>query len=57
MVYIKSGRHQTLIVPTNITDLFPEDHICYMVERIVEDLDYSIFDKKYAYRSQLSILS
>ena len=46
--YIKSYRNQNYILPPNITDLFSEDHVCYLIEQITDELDYSEFNKKYA---------
>ena len=48
MVYIKTLKGQTMLMPQNICDLIPEDHICYLVESFVESLDYSDFDKLYS---------
>ena len=48
MAYIKSYRNQNYILPPNITDLFSEDHVCYLIEQITDDLDYSEFNDKYA---------
>jgi transposase len=48
MVYIKTLKCQTMLIPQNICDLIPEDHICYLVESFVESLDYSEFDKYYS---------
>ena len=46
MVYIKSNPKQTLLLPTNLRDIIPKDHICYLIEDVVEQLDFSSFDKK-----------
>lgn len=48
MAYITSFKNQNYLLPLNITDLFSEDHVCYLIEQIAEQLDYSEFDKKYA---------
>lgn len=48
MAYITSFKNQNYLLPLNITDLFSEDHACYLIEQIAEQLDYSEFDKKYA---------
>jgi len=48
MAYIKSFRNQNYILPPNITDLFSENHVCYLIEQITDDLNYSEFDEKYA---------
>jgi len=46
MVYIKSSPKQTLLLPTNLRDIIPKDHICYLIEDVVDQLDYSNFDKE-----------
>ncbi len=45
MVYIKSSPKQTLLLPTNLRDIIPKDHICYLIEGVVNQLDFSSFDK------------
>ena len=46
MVYIKSSPQQTLLLPTNLRDIIPKDHICYLIEDVVDQLDYREFDKE-----------
>ena len=46
MVYIKSNPKQTLLLPTNLRDIIPKDHICYLIENIISQLDFSEFDKE-----------
>ncbi|MFH1209942.1 MAG: IS1182 family transposase [archaeon] len=46
MVYIKSDPQQTLLLPTDLRDIIPKDHICYLIEDIIDQLDYNEFDKK-----------
>src|SRR3989338_7748059 len=46
MVYIKSSPKQTLLLPTNLRDIIPKDHICYLIEDVIEQLDFSNFDKQ-----------
>jgi transposase len=46
IVYIKSSSKQTLLLPTNLRDIIPKDHICYLIENVIEELDFSDFDKK-----------
>lgn len=48
MAYIKSYRGQNYLFPPNLTDLFSGDHVCYLIEQITDDLDYSKFNEKYA---------
>ena len=46
MVYIKSNSKQTILLPTNLRDIIPKDHICYLIEDVVSQLDFINFDKK-----------
>ena len=45
MVYIKSNPKQTLLLPTNLRDIIPKDHMCYLIENIIDQLDFSSFDE------------
>lgn len=46
MVYIKSDAKQTFLLPTDLRTIIPKDHICYLIESVVDQLDYTMFDKK-----------
>jgi len=46
MVYIKSNAEQTFLLPTNLRTIIPKDHMCYLIEDVIEQLDYNFFDKK-----------
>lgn len=48
MAYIKSFRNQNYLIPPKISDLFSKDHVCYLIEQITDNLDYSEFDLKYS---------
>lgn len=48
MAYIQSQKGETWLLPPSIEEMIPEDHICYLVEGIVESLDYSEFNIKYS---------
>jgi len=48
MAYIKSYPNQNYLIPPKITDLFPKNHVCYLIENIANNLDYSKFDQRYA---------
>ena len=48
MAYIKSYPNQNYLIPPKITDLFSKDHVCYLIEQIANEMDYSKFDQKYA---------
>jgi transposase len=47
MVFLKSFKNQSWLLPPSIEELIPEDHICYLVESFIESLDFSTFDEKY----------
>jgi len=46
MVYIKSDPNQTLLLPTNLRDIIDKDHICFLIEEVVNQLDFKDFDEK-----------
>ncbi len=46
MVYIKSDSSQTLLLPTNLRDIIPKDHICFLIEEVVNQVDFQEFDEK-----------
>src|SRR3989338_5793675 len=46
MVYIKSDPSQTLLLPTNLRDIIPEDHICFLIEEVVNQLNFDNFNQK-----------
>ena len=48
MAYIKSNRNQNWLLPPNVKDMIPEDHICFLIEDVVDKLDFSKFDIKYS---------
>ncbi len=48
MAYIKSFRGQNWLLPPNIKDMIPKDHICFLVEEVVDKLDFSSFEIKYS---------
>ena len=48
MAYIQSYKDQSWLLPPSIEDLIPEDHICFLVESLVDSLDYSSFDIRYS---------
>ena len=47
MAYIQSNKDQNWLIPKNIKDIIPKDHICFLVEDFVEQLDFSNFDMIY----------
>ena len=48
MTYNQSCKEQTWLLPPNIEDLIPEDHVCFLIESLVDALDYGAFDIKYS---------
>lgn len=48
MAYIKSFKNQNWLLPPNIQDMIPKDHICFLVEDVIDKLDFSSFDIKYS---------
>jgi len=47
MVFIKSLKNQVWTLPPDIRDLIPSDHICYLVESFVDEMDFSEFETRY----------
>ena len=46
MVYIKSDPNQTTLLPTDIKTIISENHMCYLIEDLVNQLDFSEYDKQ-----------
>lgn len=47
MVYIQSFKEQSWLLPPCIEDMIPDDHICFLVESLIESLDFTSFDIRY----------
>jgi len=47
MAFIKSSKNQVWTLPPDIRDLIPIDHICYLVESFVDEMDFSKFETRY----------
>jgi transposase len=47
MAYIESYKDQSWLLPPALEDLIPEDHVCYLVEALVDAQDYNDFDQQY----------
>ncbi len=45
MVYIKSNPNQTTLIPTDIRTIISDNHLCYLIENVVNQLDFSNYDK------------
>jgi transposase len=48
MAYISSYKDQSWLLPPAIDDLIAEDHICFLVEALVDAQDYTEFDREYS---------
>ncbi len=48
MAYIASNKDQNWLLPPNVKDMIPGDHICFLIEDVVDKLDFSDFDVKYS---------
>lgn len=48
MAYIQSHKGQSWLLPPSIEDLIPDDHICFLVEGLVDSLEYRTFDIRYS---------
>jgi transposase len=48
MTYIQSYKDQVWLLPPSIEELIPEDHICFLVEALIDSMDFGAFDLKYA---------
>ena len=53
MVLREDKMGQTFLVPVDLREFIPEDHICFYVSDIVDKLDFRKLDKKYRYRYKL----
>ncbi len=47
MVFMASSKNQTWLFPPNIKDLIPDDHICFLVDSFVEELNFVEFEERY----------
>ncbi len=47
MAYIQSNKDQAWLLPPSVEDLIPEDHVCYLVESLMDSMDFRRFDLKY----------
>ena len=47
MAFIKSSKNRVWTLPPDIRDLIPSDHICYLVESFVDEMDFSEFEIRY----------
>jgi transposase len=47
MAFYKDLKDQQLLLPLNIRDMIPENHICFLVDEIIQKMDLAEFEKKY----------
>lgn len=47
MAFYKDLKDQELLLPPNIRDIIPENHICFLVDEIVQKMDLSDYEKQY----------
>lgn len=48
MVFVRSYKGQSWLLPPSVEELIPDDHVCYLVESLVDSLDFSLFEVKYS---------
>lgn len=48
MAFIQSSKNQTWLLPPDIRNMISSDHICYLVDSFVEELDFTDFELRYA---------
>src|ERR1039458_2258421 len=51
MVLREDKMGQTFLVPVDLKEFIPKDHICFYVSDIVDKLDFRKLDKKYRYNA------
>ncbi len=47
MTFYKDLKDQQLILPPNIRDLIPNNHICHLVDKIIQNMDLTEIEKRY----------
>jgi transposase len=47
MAFIQLSRDQTWLLPPDIRDMISSDHICYLVDSFVEEIDFTEFEDRY----------
>ncbi len=47
MTFYKDLKDQQLLFPPNIRDLIPKNHICYLVDEIIQNMDLTDIEKRY----------
>ena len=47
MVFYKDMKKQNWLLPPNIEDIINDDHVCYIVDTIIDNMDLSEIEKEY----------
>jgi transposase len=47
MTFYKDFKDQQLLLPPNIRDLVPKNHICHLVDKIIQNMDLTDIEKRY----------
>jgi transposase len=47
MAFIQLSKNQTWLLPPDIRDMISSDHICYLVDSFVEEIDFTEFEDRY----------
>jgi transposase len=47
MTFYKDLKDQQLLLPLNIRDMIQENHICFLVDEIVQKMDLTEYETKY----------
>ena len=47
MVFYKDGKKQNWLLPPNIKDIIDDDHICHIVDAVIDSMDFSEIEKKH----------
>jgi len=45
MVFYETLRHQDWLIPPRIEDIIDDDHVCFLVEVVVDEIDFSDIEK------------
>lgn len=47
MVFYKDGKEQNWLLPPNIKDIIDNDHICHIVDAVIDSMDFTDIEKKH----------
>lgn len=51
MVLKEDNIGQQLLIPIDLTDLIPENHVCFFIENLIKQIDFKKWDEKYKYNA------